>query len=556
MRRLFNTWGLALLAVLLLSLPVKLVAARLMPFDLDYAPVLRLGHEFLRGEGPFPVYGTLSSVAAYNMPMLPWLQIPALALTDSPFWTILLTQGSIGLLGALALYDLGRRWHPSVGLAAAALFSFSESGISGAYTAWAQLLLPPLFAMTYASLWRWFDDGPRAGLWLAFGGVLATTAFMTHFSAIMLYPSMLALALLKRARWHKSGLLLGSLLSLALLAPYLAFQAERDFIDLRAFLTRTTVASPEAIQQASAYKPENIGQMPSELPADLLEDELAENATTPTEPSRLERALAFALSVPRWIVQGFSLAFGYGTPVTGPLYALLALFFGLAALVALGQAIVRLNAHHRLLLDDAGLVLVGLFVVVIGLIATRATPDVQASYYSGLVGLQLLLAALGLWHFSRLLARRWVQIVALLGLASVGLLGLERLDRVARHDDATFTPQNAWLLLRMDETIAWIADDWRGQGAPRLAYDFMPQMSVFWWVGAWHSVDASYRIGMNYDYLLWARTGWHNPNQHPYGHDDQADYLITYPANLSRYPQAEIARAFGALRVLRLRAEG
>jgi len=101
MRRLLNPWGLALLALLLLSLPVKLASARLMPFDLDYAPVLRLGHEFLRGEGPFPVYGTLSSVAAYNWPMLPWLQMPALALTDSPFWAILLTQGGIGLLGAL-----------------------------------------------------------------------------------------------------------------------------------------------------------------------------------------------------------------------------------------------------------------------------------------------------------------------------------------------------------------------------------------------------------------------------------------------------------------------
>lgn len=186
------------------------------------------------------------------------------------------------------------------------------------------------------------------------------------------------------------------------------------------------------------------------------------------------------------------------------------------------------------------------------MIATRATPEAQASYYSGLVSLQLLLSALGLWHFSRLLALQPARSVLLAGVVLVGLLGSERLGRVWQHDDSIFTPQNAWLLPRMDEAIAWIANDWQGQDAPRIAYDFMPQMSVFWWVGAWHTVDESYRIGMSYDYLLWARTGWRNPNDHPYGQDEQADYLITYEANLGRYASAQVVQRFGALRVLRL----
>lgn len=281
----------------------------------------------------------------------------------------MLTQTGIGLLGALALYDLGRRWHGLVGLLAAALFSFSESGVSGAYTAWAQLLLPPFFAMTYAALWRWFDDGRHAGLWLAVSGVVATMAFMIHFSAIMLYPSMLILALLKRARWHWGGLLLGGLLSLALFAPYLVFQAERGFVDVRAFLTRTTAASPGAMQAASAYKPENIGQAPPES----IEDApiRTESAAAPQdvfpgpESSRSGRALAFALSVPRWIILGFGLAFSYGTSVTGAVYTLLALSFGLTTVLSLGQAAARLKARQAPLLDEASFILIGLLVIVL-----------------------------------------------------------------------------------------------------------------------------------------------------------------------------------------------
>jgi len=443
-----------------------------------------------------------------------------------------------------------------VGLLAAGLFSFSESGISGAYIAWAQLLLSPLFALTFAALWRWLDDGPRAGLWLAACGLLATIAFMIHFSAIMLYPSMLLVALLRGARWRWRGLLLGSLLSLALLAPYLAFQAERGFVDLRAFLTRTTAASPEAMQAASAYKPENIGQALPTEPQDQPTPPAPDQAAAPAESSRAERALGFALSVPRWVVQGLGLAFSYGgTPLTSLAYGLLAACFGVAALLALGR--LAAWAARRGPLDDAALLLIGLLVVALGLIATRATPEAQASYYSGFVGLQLLLAVVGGWQ----LAARWpaqrIPALLLLGLLLAGLLGAERLARVAQHDESAFTPQNAWLLPRMDAAMAWIAADWQGQGAPRIAYDFMPQMSVFWWVGAWHTVDESYRMGMSYDYLLWARTGWRNPNQHPYGQDEQADYLITYEANLSRYPQAQAqARAFGALRVLRLGESG
>src|SRR5690349_16475054 len=92
---------LLLFLIFLASLPIKFAAAQNMPFDIDIVPVLQRNLEY-----SLPPVGTLSSVAAYNMPMLEWLHLPLLHLTHNAWWTIFLSLILFNFLGTIAVFKL------------------------------------------------------------------------------------------------------------------------------------------------------------------------------------------------------------------------------------------------------------------------------------------------------------------------------------------------------------------------------------------------------------------------------------------------------------------
>jgi len=59
--------------------------------------------------GVFPVKGILSSVAAYNMPGLVWLLLPASLIFSDPSWVSMATAIPLNLLAAFILYKLSSR---------------------------------------------------------------------------------------------------------------------------------------------------------------------------------------------------------------------------------------------------------------------------------------------------------------------------------------------------------------------------------------------------------------------------------------------------------------
>ncbi|MCU0514791.1 MAG: hypothetical protein MUE40_19730, partial [Anaerolineae bacterium] len=309
---------LALLLLWLLTLPVKWLAAHNMGWDIDFVPVVAYGLRFLEG-GAFPVHGTLSSVAAYNMPLLVWLHLPALALTRSPYMAMLLTLLVWNGVGTLYAFIAGRQLAGDrAGLAAAALFTLSETGVSGSYTAWAQLLLPTFYLVVWVHLWRWQATG--RGVHLALCGSVATAALMTHFSAIVLYPALLVMALLTRARWQGRWLAAGTAISLALLLPYGLFQIERDFVDIRAFLTRQPTIPAAVLAQYRSAAAETPAPPPVMATTPRPNTETPPPAVPATDPAgvppRWQRALLWALDAPRQMLAGLLLfaASGYSTP--------------------------------------------------------------------------------------------------------------------------------------------------------------------------------------------------------------------------------------------------
>jgi hypothetical protein len=453
-----HAWSLLLL-IFCLSLPVKLIAAHNMVWDMDIVPVVAHGQAWLAG-GAFPVYGTLSSVAAYNMPFLVWLHLPALIITDDARLAMLMTLLVFNAVGTLYCYLAGAAlFQPRAGIIAAALFTFSETSVSSSYTAWAQLLLPVFFIVVFYHLWQWRIQAQ--GRHLAVAGIVATAAFMTHFAAIMLFPAMLLFALVSRARWQWRSFLLGVGGCLLLLAPYLFFQIDRDFVDLRAFLTRKSpipaavlaqyeqtigqqlaVVAPETASTHSVIPPEN---MPPPLPE-----------TASASPTLPERVLTFGLSLPRqyWdalrmfsisetpaLNQTFPAISSFTTAVS---FLMLGVFLGVSgwAILHFGRDVARLpkvtpviirtayrsqrsrqrspahvtrsndaqtqqaTLNERLIIKTpAGrLVLLVIFMLtfITGLIVTRAAPSEQGSYYTGLFSLQWLVVAYGLAWLSHL----------------------------------------------------------------------------------------------------------------------------------------------------------
>jgi len=148
--------------------------------------------------------------------------------------------------------------------------------------------------------------------------------------------------------------------------------------------------------------------------------------------------------------------------------------------------------------------------------------------------------------------RLWRLLIVALLLAGAALGAMDRLVRVAQHNPAAHSPLNLNLYDSIDELTAWIAADWPGGAAIRVSYDLLPELPHRWWIGPWHTVDESYRLGMAFDYLLESYYGLQNSNQNPIGSAATADYIVTSAPGRARYALEGYAwRQFGALYALK-----
>ncbi len=544
------------------SIGVKLVAAQLLVWEADYVPLIARGSAWLDG-GAFPVVGTLSSVAAYNLPFLVWLQLPALLLTRHVPTVLIGTQLAFNLLATFAAYRLGVEFiDERAGMIAATLFTYSQIGISSAYTAWAQLLLPGFGVFFVYYLYRWKVTG-RAGF-VALTWLVATAAFMTHFSAVLFFGVLAALWLILRLPWNARGVAAGALLSVAMLTPYLVFEVGQEFADLRAFFTRSHRIDTQTLAQYAHLKPE--------APSSQADAPHAAEAPPP-EPAlpegRLQSGIHYALSLPghalialRLPFQGELLSLRAQLPSLVPLEVALQVALEACFWIGCGFALVRCRRNWRsitaipaLLCESAAgrtllamLVMLGLLA---GLLVVRATPDENASYYTSLLCLQYLVCAYGL----RCLVgeRRQIMRVCLaLVLIWASLNSLDRVLRVAGHDASLHSAHNMSLYHSIEAATAFIGDDWDGGAALTISYDMLPELAQQWWIVPWHSIDPMYGMGMAYDFLLESQHGLRNRNDHPLGLAADADYVVTSQPGSARYDTTSYhVKRFGAIVVLK-----
>jgi 4-amino-4-deoxy-L-arabinose transferase-like glycosyltransferase len=548
--------------VWLASVAARLPVTHAILFDYDVVPVVSLGWEWLHG-GAFPAHGTLSSVAAYNMPGLVWLHLPVLALVPSPGLAILITLLFVQWLGAAALYSVAlAMFGQRAALAALALFVFSETAYAATVTAWAQLVLPALVALVLCCLWRWTRSG-RAR-WFVAAGLIALFAFMTHFSAVILLPALLVWWLLAGRRVPLAALAWLAALGALLLAPYLLFQAGRGFADLRAFTSRTPQIPAEVLRQYEALQRDPALPLPAVPPTSAeAESPLvaapAEDAGQPA-PVRLAQRLSLELRYVAHRITQFSASLNTGEPPYA--WAHVGLHW-LAQALLLGGAAVAIALYVRrgrrrgwrsaLVAARSGryvllLAFFGAYVAV--LLLLRVYPSTQPTYLTSLFPLAVLLIAAALAGLAGV-AKGWRAWAAVLVVVCAYALAstITRYDTVQQRE-GTVIPR-VWYYGTLRQAADFIASDWP-QDTVTIAYDILPEQRAFWWVPAWHTVSPDYRMGMAHDFVLLAEHGVLNLNRDPVGAAAGADYIVVFSSGLGRYPQAEYdTHAFGPLVVLR-----
>lgn len=548
-----------------LSAAVKVSLAYAIVFDYDVVPVVSLGWDWLHG-GLFPLHGTLSSVAAYNMPGLVWLHLPALMITDSPFLAIVLTLLLVNMLGTFAVCALGQEVvSRRVGLGAAVIFTFSETSFSASTIDWAQLVLPSLYVWVALALFRWWRTGH--GGWMVLAGGLAVFALMVHFSAVLLLPVCGLFWLVSGARLRGRWLLVLAGVSGLLLAPYLMFQTTRDFRDLRAFVARTLQIDRTVQQEVQTEVARLAYEQTAGLPPQSATRPDAALSSPPTAPfvpiSRplLARLTTYLVRLPREVAAvlhqqsyiGANVSPANPPPLAG-LHEGLALFARISLLAVLAGALMgwlqsvkrtrRLARPQRSSRSGRVLLLAllpGAFVA--GLLVLRVYPTEQPTYLAGLQGWTTVLVAVGwVWALERLLTPRLTNAVLLTGLIIIALAGsftyTQRriLGRVNLFPQATYYGT----LVAAADFIAQQAGD---AATVTIRYELWPEQRGYWWVPAWSLVDDRYRLGMALDFVLRVEHGLVNTNTDAYGRADQPDFVVTYATD----PQAYVAGTFQGL---------
>lgn len=213
-------------------------AAALRLFDLDLiefkgdeAVAIHLALPLVEGVR-LPLVGLMSSVGVHNPPLFIYLvSLPASLNLDARF----VTGGLIGLCHVLAVgmtFVLARRrFGEATAVAAALLFACAPWAVLYGRKLWAQDVLPPVCAaLLWACVRFWERPNTRA---VALLPVLLCALFQLHYSAVGMIAMSAVMLLTGLRRVHVRALVFGVFAAGLMLAPYLAFQVEHDYSDLR-----------------------------------------------------------------------------------------------------------------------------------------------------------------------------------------------------------------------------------------------------------------------------------------------------------------------------------
>ena len=200
----------------------------------DMVAVIKVAEQFSKN-GIFPIKGILSSIAAYNMPGLVWLLLPASLVFCDPSHIAMATGIPLNILAAFILFKLASRsMHRNLAFACMIIYCLSPWTFQSSRSLWAQHYLGAFYIFIAYFLVKWAID--RKALYGQAALIFIVYATMIHFSAVILMSAWGFVWLLWNPPMRFSRLFPALFICTILLSPYLHFEMERGFRDLKAFI--------------------------------------------------------------------------------------------------------------------------------------------------------------------------------------------------------------------------------------------------------------------------------------------------------------------------------
>jgi len=509
----------------------------------DMVAVIRAVEQFSK-HGVFPVKGILSSIAAYNMPGLIWLLLPASLIFSDPRWISMATAIPLNLLAAFILYKLSSRlMHSNLALVCVITYCLSPLTFGWSRSLWAQHYLEAFYIIIVYFLVGWAID--RKVCYGATAIVFIVYATMIHFSALVLLGAWVVVWLLWRPPIRLSRMLLALLVCAILLTPYLYFQIERDFQDLKAFV---------------------VGK-----------GQLNENMTTPKQ-SVEDNAHALSATIKSWGMnvlrapkELLQLLVANFIPINWKANVVVIflslhrcllgiMFFG--GIVALFISSIRtITPYFRLLLYNRATAeftgFVSLFgkkeqfyciiltVIIVPLLAIAlmgysqrksfVLPFLPFQCIAGFLLLQLVQSKLTSKAKFRRIAS--ISIAVLLGvILSSGFCASILYGIIGGHSHPF--NEEKFLQRRISD---FIVSDMKSNGLKKISisYDIVEERQAWSFIPKFHSIDPTYHVGMEFNYFLEKHSELSLPQPVADGLNPNARYVIVYQEGVKRYDRSK-----------------
>lgn len=508
--------------------------------------VIRTVEQFSK-HGIFPVKGILSSVAAYNMPGLVWLLLPASLIFSDPRWIAMATAIPLNLAAAFVLYKLASRFmHEKLALACVITYCLSPLTVEWSRSLWAQQYLGAFYIVIAYFLAGWAIE--RKVCYGATAIVFIVYAAMIHFSSLVLLGAWVVVWLLWRPPIKFSRMLVALLICAILLTPYLYFQVERDFQDLKAFVVGKSLTNEH--MTASDHSAANS--------TDALSATIKSwGVSIARAPKGLSELLVANFFPIYWKSNAVLIFYNLHRCLLGIMF-----FGGIAALfissirtvipyfrlILYDRAAARFtgfvsffdkkNQFHWIMLTVIIVPLLGIAVMGYGQRKSFVLPFLPFQLIVGFLFLQLVQSILT----SKGKLRRISSISSAVLLGAILSSGCACILLYATVDGHS-SPLGEEVFLQK-RISSFIVSDMKSNGLDQISisYDIVKERQVWKFVSEFHSIDPMYHVGMEFNYFLEKNSEVYLPQPTADGLQSNARYLIVFQEGVKRYDRSKYVK--------------